>query len=483
MPGKKILILGASSYVGSHVIKRLSPQRIIATYCRNPIKSGVYFDSTCMRLSQIIDNPQEFSHALILLGDTNPDSCAADIERSKLINVVSIKHILEDLKQCRIKPVFISSEFIFDGRHGYYDESVQVNPILTYARQKVEIEEYISNNFSDFAILRLSKVFGSEMEDGTIFTVWLKAIGEGVNNIPCAHDQVFSPIYIDDVVEAIIKTIDKDLKGIFHLAGERPFRRIELLEMLISNLSKFSPVNVHIEPKSINDFPLLEKRPLNVSLNPSLLIKALNLKMHKVEDICKMIVQSKFQKFSSKMSLDDRDYFREDKGAKSMSFFCKKKPAMINNALIQELKNISNSRDKENARICLHEGPQSAFQNMVILEHQGKYYRPHKHLTKGETFHIIEGSMAIFIFNEEGVIIDCCVLGGKKNLIYRIEANMYHAVMPISNLVIYHESKLGPFIGEGDSIFADWAPDVADSKKITAYTAYLKGILEITEPA
>ena len=43
---------------------------------------------------------------------------------------------------------------------------------------------------------------------------------------------------------------------------------------------------------------------------------------------------------------------------------------------------------------------------------------------------------------------------------------MYHAVMPLSDLVIYHESKPGPFTGEGDSIYPSWAPDESNENKV-----------------
>ena len=116
---KKILILGSSSFVGRHLFSRLGEEKAIGTYCCNSIKDGIFFDSTTMSIPEIIKNPKSISHAVILLGDTNPETCVADIHKSRLINVVSIKKIIDELKELGIKPIFTSSEFIFDGKEGF----------------------------------------------------------------------------------------------------------------------------------------------------------------------------------------------------------------------------------------------------------------------------------------------------------------------------------------------------------------------------
>ena len=43
-----------------------------------------------------------------------------------------------------------------------------------------------------------------------------------------------------------------------------------------------------------------------------------------------------------------------------------------------------------------------------------------------------------------------------KGEIYRTPINVYHTMFPISKFVIYHESKIGPFLKKNDSIFPEW---------------------------
>ena len=41
--------------------------------------------------------------------------------------------------------------------------------------------------------------------------------------------------------------------------------------------------------------------------------------------------------------------------------------------------------------------------DMIILQQKLKFYTPHKHLRKGETYHIIKGSMACVLFNKGSI--------------------------------------------------------------------------------
>lgn len=146
-------------------------------------------------------------------------------------------------------------------------------------------------------------------------------------------------------------------------------------------------------------------------------------------------------------------FLKEDKAAKSKSFFFTKESKTFNNNYINFLENFF-IKEKKDIRICLHLSKKSNHHDMVILQQKNNFYTPHKHLRKGETYHIIKGSMVCILFNEKGKIKKICRL--KKNDIFRTPLNIYHTMSPISKYVIYHESKTGPFLKKGDSIFPAW---------------------------
>ena len=180
----------------------------------------------------------------------------------------------------------------------------------------------------------------------------------------------------------------------------------------------------------------------------------------------------------SSVVLGDPQSVRHDPSAKSLAYFCLSEPIRFDQPLLAELKDLAAQRGDVNVRLCLHDRPEAAFHEMIILEHAGKYYRPHKHLAKGESYHIIEGSMAVFVFNDQGVVDDAVRLSPFDTLVYRIGSKMYHAVMPLSKTVIYHESKPGPFVRESDCEYPAWAPDGQDPTAVAVYTGILREALD-----
>lgn len=281
----RVLILGASSFIGRHLFARMGPRRAIGTYNATPIDGGVKFNALTMRISAILDEPESISHAVILMGDTEPDSCIADADRSRKLNVESIRSVIDQLAELGIKPVFTSSEYVFDGTKGDYVETDPASPILLYGAQKRDIERYLEGLGISWTILRFAKVFGDDPDDQTLFTGWIEAL-RGTKEIRCASDQMFSPVYIADIVEAIMRATEQNFDGLYHVSGNRRFRRIELLEMLLKALRRYRAMDVTVLPCSIHDFDLPEKRPADVSMNADKLIATSGIILSDIEEMC-----------------------------------------------------------------------------------------------------------------------------------------------------------------------------------------------------
>jgi cupin fold WbuC family metalloprotein len=172
------------------------------------------------------------------------------------------------------------------------------------------------------------------------------------------------------------------------------------------------------------------------------------------------------------------DQYHRDLSAKSLSFYSSTVTTVVNDALVDELTAKSEGAGKCNARICLHPNPDSNFHEMIILERKGYYFPPHRHVGKAQSVHILRGEAAVFVFDGGRGRAHCTVLGRDGNLIIRIAENAYHLTLPLTDYVVYHEGKPGPFLKEGDSIFADWAPPRdAERPVIDAYLDKLRELI------
>lgn len=292
---KKILLLGASGFIGSYLFKKLGAIQTIGTYSSNKFESGVFFDSLNMPLASIIKNPEEISHAVIFLGVVRPDLCYQNKTQTQKINVDSIIKILKQLKSWNIKPVYASSESIFDGEKGNYCEDDTPNPILVYGQQKVQVENFIRDNFKEYVILRIATVVGNNSEDGTILSSWFNQV-MNCKDIKSATDQIKSPIFIDDLTTAIKKIINKDISGVFNAGGTKSYSSYGLSKIILEEVKRVKKIENKVIGVSINDFKTEEKRPHNVSMDSSKLWNKIDIKPKNMDIICQELVGSYFKK-------------------------------------------------------------------------------------------------------------------------------------------------------------------------------------------
>ena len=93
------------------------------------------------------------------------------------------------------------------------------------------------------------------------------------------------------------------------------------------------------------------------------------------------------------------------------------------------------------ARICLHFNTTDTVQEMLIAFCKNSYIRPHKHIDKTESFHIIEGKGVVIFFDDNGNIIKYIYIDNSKNskaFIYRLSEPLWHTVIPISEFLVLH---------------------------------------------
>lgn len=130
----------------------------------------------------------------------------------------------------------------------------------------------------------------------------------------------------------------------------------------------------------------------------------------------------------------------------------------IDRKKLEELKILAQKDPNKRARICLHKNDEEMVQEMIIAFCKDSYIRPHRHIDKSESYHIIEGRIEIIFYNDNGIEIDKVILSDKMDehpFLFRISNSDWHTVVPKSDFVIIHEVTKGPF-NKNSSEFADW---------------------------
>ena len=290
--GPRIVVFGASRYVGRHLFARLGHSASVATYYSRQVPGARYFDALRMNASDLLDGHPSVKGAVLLLGETDPNRCIADKARSEALNVRGLIRIIDALVERDCYVVFVSSQFIFDGTKGFYSEQDPPTPILLYGEQKARVEDYLRHQTANHCILRLSKAVGDQPDDGTLFCDWLTQILNGISSIRCPTDQIQSPIYIPDLVEALLRILDRQCCGTYNLCGNGAWSRMRLLQLLIDSLRATRDIDIDLVPCGINDFDLPEKRPLDVSMKPDKLVAATGVYLTPMPEVCRRTVEN-----------------------------------------------------------------------------------------------------------------------------------------------------------------------------------------------
>ena len=262
----KILVLGASGFIGQHLLDAWG-EVAIGTHKNTPCKNTQFFDPLTMDIAKI-EKVRECSHAVILYGEREPDACWKHPELTHELNVESTKRVIVQCINLGVIPVFASSEMVFSGSRRMYEEKDIPDPILLYGKYKVEVETFLAENSDNYLIFRLSKVMGVAKNDRSIFANWIAELESSQSGtIRCAQDQYFSLIAISDISRLLVTLIRSRAYGIYHFSDGVRHNRLDLLNLLLNEFEKHSARKIIVQPVSINDFGLPEVRPLDLSMS------------------------------------------------------------------------------------------------------------------------------------------------------------------------------------------------------------------------
>jgi dTDP-4-dehydrorhamnose reductase len=197
-------------------------------------------------------------------------------------------------RPCGAKPVYASTDYIFDGSRGFWREDDEARPVMAYGRQKLAIEAYLRSIEAAWVAARLSKVVGGETDTHSLLGQWVGDIKAG-REMRCARDQIFSPAWVVDVAEVLVKLACSGCNGLFNLAGPAAYSRLGLLQLLVDQIREIRPdIAPRIVPISLHEMPFLKKRPLDTSLDTSKLRTAVQHEFLAMPELCAMVAHAHF---------------------------------------------------------------------------------------------------------------------------------------------------------------------------------------------
>jgi dTDP-4-dehydrorhamnose reductase len=223
----KVLITGASGFVGSGIIRYFTSSQfeIIPTdiVAENSSSGTINIDitdfTTTRKYIQMI-KPDIIIH---LAGCKDVFKCESQKEYSRKINFEATKNLAKISADVDCKLIFISSDYVFGGPGVPFNELSEPCPTTQYGKDKLAAENYICNYLRNYALVRTSGIFGMNGDYVTMVLYKIKnnQVFEAFTNLKN------NPTFIVHLCDMLKIIIQNDLIGIFHCTGQESISRYQ----------------------------------------------------------------------------------------------------------------------------------------------------------------------------------------------------------------------------------------------------------------
>ena len=254
----RVVVTGSNGLVGSRLVRLLEGRgHEVTKFKRADVELS---DATLVQIAldrvkpDVVFNPASM---------TEVDKCEADRERAFRDNVLGPANLARATRAIGAHLIHVSTDYVFDGKHGPYLESDSPNPRGVYAKTKRMGEEAVETLGGSFAIARTAVVYGWPQAARPNFGAWLAtqlSLGEPVKLF---SDQFVSPTLAENVAEMLVELGERKLDGIWNIAGAEVVSRVEFGLRFCKELG-FDPKLVI--PTRLAELQLASPRPMHSGL-------------------------------------------------------------------------------------------------------------------------------------------------------------------------------------------------------------------------
>jgi len=221
----------------------------------------------------------------------NVDYCETHPDEAWRVNVEGTRNVADACKETGAKMIFISTDYVFDGKKGFYNEKDAPNPLHYYAKTKLEGEKVVREAGIDYAIARPSVIYGwnsseqaglrSSSGKSINFVIWTINKLNGKEEIRIVTDQYSSPTLADDLAEALLALSRSKRQGIYHTAGKTCINRFDFAKKIAEIFELDESL---IKPVTSDVFKQVAERPKRCCLDASKAERELKFKFLTVEE-------------------------------------------------------------------------------------------------------------------------------------------------------------------------------------------------------
>ena len=206
------------------------------------------------------ERPAAVLHAAAM---TDVDACEREPASAKLVNETACAVVARAATRVGARLVALSTDYVFDGEAGPYDEEARPNPRGVYATTKLAGERAAQEHAPGAIIARVAVIFSGQGGAKKTFAVSAAdALAQG-REVKAFHDQVVSPTLADNAAALVLSVLRFGAPGVYHCAGATALSRVDFCRRLARRLGADERLVV---PVALAELKLPAPRPLRCAL-------------------------------------------------------------------------------------------------------------------------------------------------------------------------------------------------------------------------
>ncbi|MBT7253217.1 MAG: dTDP-4-dehydrorhamnose reductase [Candidatus Nitrosopelagicus sp.] len=288
----KFLVTGSAGLIGSQVVQDLTKQNHTVYSCYHDVipECGIITKLDLTNPDDIKKTVNEISPDVIihLAAMTGVDLCETEQDLAMTINAKATKILAEQAAKNNCFFVYVSTDYVFDGKIGMKKENDSPNPLGFYGKSKLAGELSLNNLASGWCIARTSTPFGNHSTKKS-FPLWVKENLESKKEIPVLTDQFTSPTYVPNLSKMLIEVTSKQISGIIHLAGATRISRYDLAQLVAEKLHLEKKL---LSPTKIDNMNWKAQRPMDSSLDVSYAAEILDEKPQEIQQSLELFLSN-----------------------------------------------------------------------------------------------------------------------------------------------------------------------------------------------
>lgn len=253
----RVAVLAAQGQLGNDVVKVLTH----AGHDVMPLGREV----DILEPSQLADAFSNKPDAVVnCAAFTQVDTCEDQASHAFNVNAVGALNVARACAEVDAHLLHISTDYVFSGDKGQYDEDADTNPRNVYGMSKLAGENLVTQTGANSAIIRVSSVYGAAGNGGRggNFIETILKRGRETGKLQVVDDVFMSPTYTVDAAKALNVLLEQGFTGLTHLSS---FARINWYTFA-KHAVELTKVDAEVTPVPATTYPSKATRPADSSL-------------------------------------------------------------------------------------------------------------------------------------------------------------------------------------------------------------------------